>query len=308
MSIQVSPEIEANSGFVERVRSANRLIEPLLRRHSQTASGYWDYWRDEHGQDLLSLAIFDAWGYASTDFAPRELDRNGELRPRITDLIGEMLNPAREGSRRERIEIRDAFVTEEDLENFRMALGNLSDLQGAGLKLNNRVRFVPNRPDRFLLTDFAVEVNGDRADEVRQVIQRSKSRLREDAPLLTQADIRESVKRLVEKHRKERQAVPRFAICFRIHDREDIHLLEIADDVEEMQDGALEGVGFNANGSIPGAKSLVLYLIHPNDLRLSHERQPDHIFFRDLRSGQCDFIFPDDGGQDFRAALPELLR
>jgi hypothetical protein len=75
-----------------------------------------------------------------------------------------------------------------------------------------------------------------------------------------------------------------------------------------MGDGSLDGVGFNAGTSVPGARTLVIYLIHPNDLLLAFERQPDHVFFRELRSHQCKFVYPDDGGQAFTEAFPALLR
>jgi len=308
MSVQISPTLEDNQPLADRVRRANRVVEPLLRQHSQTASGLWDLTRDEHNRDLLNLAISDPWGYASANFAPQELENDQILHRRVYDLIGEVINPTRRGPERERIEIRDAFVSTQQLERFRMQLGQLPDLPGSGLQLHNQVRFNPNRPDQFLLTDFAVEVDRNRADEVRRVIQDSGFRLREDAPLLGQPDVRQAVKRLVEQHRNEGQAVPSFAVCFRVYERENIHLLEVADDVEEMGDGSLEGVGFNAGRSVPGARTLVIYLTHPNDLRLAFVRQPDHVFFRDLRSRRCDFIYPDDGGQTFEEAFPDLSR
>jgi hypothetical protein len=308
MSVQISPTLEANQPLANRVRRANRVVESLLRESSQTASALWDLTHDERDRDLLNLAISDPWGSASASFAPEELDNDQTIHRRVHDLIGEMVNPTRRGTEKERIEIRDAFVSTEQLEQFRLRLGQLPDLPGSGLQLHNQVRFVPNRPDMFLLTDFAVEVDRNRSDEVRRVIQDSGFRLREDAPLLGQPDVREAVKRLVEQHRNEGQAAPLFAVCVRIHERENIHLVEVADDVEEMEDGSLEGVGFNAGRSVPGARTLVIYLTHPNDLRLAFERQADHIFFRNLRSHQCDFIYPDDNGRAFEAAFPDLLR
>jgi hypothetical protein len=283
MSIQLSPALERNRPLVERVLRANQVVEPLLRQHSQTASGYWDFRRDRRGRDLLNLAISDPWGYASGDFAPDELENPGAFHRRVYALIREMLNPAPRGTDRARIEIRDAFVTTDQLEDFRRRLEHLPGLEGAGLKLHNQVRFAPNRPDAFLLTDFAIEVNRDRAEDVRRVIQESGFHPREDAPILQRAGVRDAVKQLVERHRAEGQAAPRFAICFRTQDTEDIHLLEVTDDLEEMSDSSLEGVGFNANASIPGARTVVIYLTHPNDLRRAHQSRPEHRFFETSR-------------------------
>src|SRR5260370_28160065 len=202
MSIQISPSVEANRAIAERVRRANRQIEPLLRQHSQTAKGYWDVWQDEHGRELLNLAISDPWGYASADFDPGELDNQGQVQRRVYDLIGWMINPIRQQPRRERVEVRDRFVTTEQLESFRLRLGELPNLLDAGIQLHNQVWFLPNRPNGFLLTDFALDVNSDRANEVRQVIQNCGFLLRDDAPLLRQPDIRAASKNLVDNHRR----------------------------------------------------------------------------------------------------------
>jgi hypothetical protein len=47
-------------------------------------------------------------------------------------------------------------------------------------------------------------------------------------------------------------------------------------------------------------------LAHPNDLRTAFRTNRDHPFFRDLRNGNCDFLLPDDRGEAFRNAFPEM--
>jgi hypothetical protein len=84
--------------------------------------------------------------------------------------------------------------------------------------------------------------------------------------------------------------------------------VEIADEAAEMEDAALEGIGMSAGASIPGARSMVLYLTSPNDLRRAFRANPDHPFFRDLGAGRCDFIWPDDGGEQFFAEFGEFSR
>ncbi len=223
------------------------------------------------------------------------------LRRRLHDLIGELIS----SSRRERIEIRDVFATAEQLDVFRRHLGQIPDIAHKGLKLHNQVRFLPEHPDRFLLTDFAVEVDATAADAVREVIRGSGFILR-DEPLLCKSGVLEAVHRLVEAHCRDEQPRPRYANCFNVHDPLDIHLLEIADQIASLGDGSLEGVGFSAGASVPGARSIVLYLTSPEDLRLTLQVHPHHPAIRALRANECVFILPSDEGRAFRAEFPEL--
>lgn len=80
MSVQMSPTLEANQTQADRVRRANGVVEPLLRQHSQTASGLWDLTRDEHGRDLLMSQLPDT----DADFddpADQPIDIKGEPLP-----------------------------------------------------------------------------------------------------------------------------------------------------------------------------------------------------------------------------------
>jgi hypothetical protein len=284
-----------------------RQIGSILRQHSQTAHGFWQAWQDENGRTLLTLTISDPWGSAVADFAPEELERGRDMERRLHRLIGEMINPTRPRPQRERIEICDTFATTGQLEELRLQLGQLPNLETLGLRMQNQVRFLPNRPQAYLLTDFAIEVNGDRANEVRDVLQQCHFRLRDERPLIQRPGVREAVRRLVESHREAAEAIPQLAVWFRTDDREDVHLLEVADDVAELADGSLGGVGFDAGDSIPGARSLIVYLTHENDLRAAWRHQPDHAFFRDLRDRACEFVHPNDGGEAFREKFPELM-
>ena len=100
--------------------------------------------------------------------------------------------------------------------------------------------------------------------------------------------------------------LPINAMCFNVRDPIDIHLLEIADQVASLGDGSLEGVGFSAGASVPGARSIVLYLTSPEDLRLTLRVHPHHPAIRALQSNECVFILPSDEGQAFRAEFPEF--
>ena len=89
-----------------------------------------------------------------------------------------MIVPRRPQEARALIELRDAFVTAEQLERFRLRLGNIPNIQQGRLRLRNQVRFLPQRPERYLLTDFAVEVDRPFEQAVREVAEECGFRLR----------------------------------------------------------------------------------------------------------------------------------
>ncbi len=307
MPSQFSPALESRRELADAVRQTDRILMPMLQEHSQTARALWDVGQDQRTRDVLTLAITDPWGYAADDFAPDDLTNQEHLRQRFDHLIGEMIVPRRQQEPRERIEIRDAFITADQLEQFRQRLGNIRDIQNARVRLHNQVRFLAQRPERYLLTDFAVEVNQPFADAVRDVIRECRFQLRDDPWLIRREGVREALLRLVEQHRQDGQPAPDFAVCFLLHDREAIHLLEVSNQAPELEDDSLEAVGFWARGVVPHARELKIYLTHPNDLRGAFQHNREHPFFHDLRNGNCDFLFPDDQGDTFRLTFPNLL-
>lgn len=307
MPNQLSTTLEARPGLADVVRRTDRILMPMLREHSQTARAMWEMRQDQHGRDVLTLTLTDPWGYASADFTPDDLNADDYLRRRFYELIGDMIMPRREQEPRELVEVRDAFITADQLEQFRRRLGDIPGIQEARLRMHNQVRFLPQRPDRYLLTDFAVEVNRSFAEAVRDVILGCGFQLRDDPWLIQREGVREALLRLVEQHRRDGQPAPDFAVCFLLADRDTIHLLEVARQAPELGDDSLEGVGFAARGVVPCAQALKIYLTHPNDLRIAFRGNRDHPFFHDLRNGGCDFLFPDDGGDGFRRDFPELL-
>lgn len=307
MPSQLSAILEERGELAEPVRRADRVLMPMLLEHSQTAKALWDLGHDAQGRDVLTLAITDPWGYSAGDFAPDELSNEGRLRERFHGLIGDMIIPRRAQSPRVRIELRDAFATAEQLEQFRRRLGGLPEIERAGLRLHNQVRFLPQKPERYLFTDFAVEVNQSFEAAVREVAVACGFRLRDDPCLIEREGVHEAIRALVDQHRRDGEPSPEFAVCFQLQDRDTIHLLEISPQASETEDGTLDGVGFTARGIVPQARSLKIYLSHPNDLRVAFQTNRTHPLFHDLRNGNCQFIFPDDGGHAFRQAFPELL-
>lgn len=307
MPSQISPKLETRTELVDTVRRIDRILMPMLQRHSQSARALWDVRQDPRGRERLMLALTDPWGYAAGDFAPDDLTNEDELRRRFHDLIGDMNVRRGRQQPHERIEIRDVFADLEQLENFRLRLGGIRGIEGARLRLHNQVRFIAERPERYLLTGFAVEVDQPFANAVRDVVQQSGFQLRDDPSLIQREGVRDALRRLVDEHRGDGQPAPEFAVCFQLQDRETVHLLEVSSDAPEVGDDSLEGVGFSARGVVPCAELLKIYLTHPNDLRAAFQRNRDHDFFRDLRAGNCDFLFPDDEGGAFYSTFPELL-
>ena len=307
MPSQFSPALESRRELADAVRQTDQILMPMLQEYSQSAKALWDVGQDQRRRDVLTLAVTDPWGYAADDFTPEELTNQEHLHRRLHDLVGEMTAPRRQQEPRERIEIRDAFITADQLEQFRLRLGNIPDIQDARVRLHNQVRFLAQRPERYLFTDFAVEVNQPFADAVREVIRECGFQLRDDPWLIRREGVREALLRLVEQHRRDGQPAPDFAVAFLLQDRAAIHLLELSNYAPELGDDSLEGVGFSARGVVPQVGALKIYLTHPNDLRTAFRTNRDHPFFRDLRNGNCDFLFPDDHGDAFRRAFPELL-
>ncbi len=308
MPSQLSARLEQRRDLAEVVRGADPILMPTLLEQSQSARALWDLAGDERARDDLTLVLTDPWGSAVGDFAPDELRNEGQLRRRIYELIGEMVMPRQPREPRVRVELRDAFVPTDQLEQLRLRLGQIPDIGRARLRLHNQVRFVPQRPDNFLLTDFAIEVNEPFAAAVRDVAVDCGFQLREDPWLLKREGVREALLGLVDQHRRDGQPNPDFALCFLLQDRETIHLLEVSSEAAELGDGRLDGVGFSARGVVPYANSLKIYLTHPNDLRTAFRANRDHPLFNDLRTGNCDFLFPDDKGEAFGQVFAELLR
>jgi hypothetical protein len=307
MPSQLSANLEARGDLAELARRADRVLMPMLLERSQTAKALWDVSRDRQGRDVLTLALTDPWGYAAGDFAPDELGNEENLRRRFDELIGDLIQPRRPREPGARIELRDGFVAADQLEQFRLRLGNIPGIGRARLRLHNQVRYLPQRPDRYLLTDFAVEVDEPFAPAVREVAEACGFRLREDPWLIQREGVRDALLRQLDRHRRDGPPSPDFALRFQLQDREAIHLLEVSEQAPELGDGSLEEVGFAARGVVPRARVLKIYLAHPNDLRTAFRLDRTHPLFRDLRNGNCAFLFPDERGDAFRRAFPELL-
>lgn len=308
MPSQLSQRLEARPDLVDLVRRDDQLLMPMLLEHSEIARALWDLSQDQRNPDVMTLVLSDPWGSASGDFAPEELRSEGQFRNRVSQLIGEMVMPSRAQEPRSRIELRDAFVETQQLEQLRQRLGQIPNIALGRLRMNNQTRYLPQRPDNFLLTDFVIEVDESFAAAVREVAVSCGFQLREDPWLIRREGVRDALLRLLKHHCRDGEPKPEFALCFQLQDRETIHLLEVSEEAAELEDGRIDGVGFAARGVVPHAHAFKIYLAHPKDLLTAFRVNRDHTLFRDLRNGNCEFLLPDDGGEFFRARFPDLPR
>lgn len=309
MPSQLSARLEARTDLADLVRRTDRILIPMLLEHSQTGKALWDVSQDQRARDVLTLVLTDPWGSAAGDFSSEDLRDEVRVRRRVNDLIGEMIMPrGPQQQQRVRMELQDAFVPTDHLEQLRLQLGQIPDIASARLRLHNQVRFVPQRPDNYLLTDFAIEVNAPFAAAVRDVAVACGFQLRDDPWLIRREGMRDALEHLIEQHRRDGQPPPDFALCFQLQDRETIHLLEVSRQAPELEDGAIDGVGFSARGVIPYAHSLKIYLMHPSDLLAAFRLNRDHPLFNDLRNGNCEFLLPSDDGEAFFREFPDLAR
>jgi hypothetical protein len=310
MVVQLSRTLDEDQELAKLVRQTEPTIVSLLGQYSKTARALWDV-RQEGGRRVLTLALSDPWGAAAGDFAPDELSVTNRLSERVYTLIGEMVNPREpkfppKSPKKWHIEIRDALVDETQLDGLRHALGSVTGIDRAGLQLSNRVQFVPGHPEKVLITDFVIEVDDSAAKLVKQKIRDSGFFLREDEPLLGRSGVRDALKKLVQGHTHDGQPIPRHAVVFQRDDPYDVHLLEVADGVLDLQRGDLEGIGMAAGALIPGARSLVLYLTSSQGLLEAFAANSQHPLFRDLELGRCEFLIPDDRGASFHSEFPQL--
>lgn len=207
-------------------------------------------------------------------------------------------------SKRSRMAIKDVFGSAMDIEKLRMALNSIPNIVASNLRMDNRVQM---RGDKFLITDFTVEVDDAFAAAVRKAIQEAGFELR-GSPLFERAEIQESVRVLVEAHRQDNAETQlKYAIWFRLEDPRDVHLLEIAEGVFDPGDASLEGVSMSAGSAVPGARSIVVYLASPSEFKKACTANPGHPAVVAIRERRCEIIHPANGWEQFAHEFPESL-
>jgi hypothetical protein len=206
--------------------------------------------------------------------------------------------------KRTRMAIKDAFRSAMDLEGLRTALNLIPNIAGSNLRMDNRVQM---KGDRFLITDFVVEVDDTFADQVRKAIQDSGFELRGN-PLFGRPEVLQAVRDLVEAHRRDNAETQlKYAIWFRLEDPQDVHLLEIADGVFDPGDASLEGFRLSAGDAVPGARSIVVYLASPDEFRKACGANEGHPAVVAVREKRCELVFPDDAWEAFTEEFPQAV-
>ena len=298
MSVQLSPHLQSNDELSRAVNAIQTLLESYLPR---SADAIWDLTRDERNRDVLVLALSDPFGYAVGKFAPDELTSQEQMVRKLNDLVGELLT----STRCARIEIRDALCTTEQIAELQSRINAIPDIVRRRPRLFNQVQMSPSDPSHMLIREFAIEVDEDVADRVRQAVRESGFYLRDD-PLLERRGMLDRVRELVDQHLHDGQAAPKYAFCINISNPDTLHLVEISEEAPYIGDGSLDGVAFAAGDALPGARSIVLYLTSPDELRLVAVRNPHHPVIRDIQGRRCIFVYPDATGDAFFREFPDL--
>lgn len=174
---------------------------------------------------------------------------------------------------RTRIAIRDKFGNIQKLEELRQALNSIPDIAKKGLRMYNQIKL---RGDTFLIMDFAIEVDDSVEGKVKEAIQAAGFILR-GTPLLDRPGVQEAVRNLVEYHCQDsKESQLKYAVWFRLEDPEDVHLLEISENVFDPGSATLEGVAMNAGDAVPGARAIVVYLASPGEFKRAIDVNKGH--------------------------------
>lgn len=300
VQIVQTEQLQKQRELSELAANTNKNLEDEFGSSTDSVAT-WDLVTDEAGRFVFELSFRDPWGYASAHFAPDELRAGANLQPRLHRLRGDLLQSVR----RSRLPLRDTFASAEQLESLRQALTQIPGIANRNLKLLNRVELVPSEPGRFLIRDFVIEVEEPAAELVKRAVQGSGFVLRGES-LHDNPKVRDAVVKLVEAHLRDPLAPPRYAIWFQLQDPSDVHLLEISDEVEDFGSGSLEGIALGAGSAVPGARSIVIYLTSPAELRKAFDVNPGHPAVQSLQTRRCDVIYPPDGFNKLRAEFPEI--
>jgi hypothetical protein len=199
-----------------------------------------------------------------------------------------------------RLAIKDKFATSQDLEKLRAALNGIQGLDRGRFQMHNRIGLLKGG---FLLTDFFLEVDENLSEQVKKAVEKAGFGVRGDAAFKNPA-VRKGVAKLVARHLQEEDP-PDYAIWFGLASPSNIHLLEISRGISDPGDGSLMGVPFGAEG-IPNAKSVVLYLACPAELRKAFRVNPAHPAVVALSCGDFHVVHPKDGLARFRQYLKQL--
>ena len=300
--IEQTASLRADAGLTRLVQSCDQILSDELQRYSRAANAKWDIQQDANGRPLLLLTLHDPFGFASDRFAPDEIQDHQHFGARLHRLVGNLL----QSSRRVNVPIRETTLSAGQLEALRSAMNADQALLDGRPRLQNQILRI-NADGTFTVRDFSIEVDASVVAAARQAVINAGLTLRGES-LASSPAVQHAVAELVDLHRQDPSNPPRLVLWFRLSDTRDIHLLEISDDVADPGDGALDGVSLGAGPSVPGARSVVIYLASPSEIHKAFEVNPSHPAIEAMihRSGRV--MYPPDDWQALIQEFPEIVQ
>ena len=298
--IEQTVSLRANGELSALAKGSDHLLDAEINRYSRMASGTWDLQADEKGRPLLVLALRDPFGYASDSFAPDEFHHPEKVAVRFHRLIGNLL----QSSRRVNVAIQETKLSAQQLEALRSAINGDANLLKGNPRLQNQILRI-NADGSFTVRDFSIEVDESALEAAKQAVRNAGLTLK-IAPLSDKPGVLSAVQSLVTAHRQDPTSPPRLVLWFRVDDPKDVHLLEIADDVADPGDGALDGVALGAGRSVPGARSIVIYLASPSEVHKAFEVNSGHPAIEAMVNRTGHVLHPAGDWQALINEFPEI--
>jgi hypothetical protein len=92
--VEISPELESDREIRPLIERARDALRAETRDSFDLVNEEWDIAQDSRDRRLIRLRIHDAWGEATTSFAPIELGNEAQMSRRMNHLWGDVLSKA----------------------------------------------------------------------------------------------------------------------------------------------------------------------------------------------------------------------
>ena len=299
--IEQTATLQADVALAGLVRDTDQLLKSELQQYSRAATAKWDLQHDERGRPVLLLTLRDPFGFASDHFAPDELHNQQSVNARFHSLVGTLL----QSSRRAAVAIQETRLSAEQLEALRLAMNADPVLLGGNPRLQNQLRI--NTDGSFTVRDFSIEVDQSVVAAAKQAVINA-GLTPKGQPLVERPGVVGAVQALVNEHRNDPTNPPRLVLWFRLDDVRDVHLLEVSDEINDSGDGALDGVALGAGSAVPGARSIVLYLASPNEVRKAFEVNSGHPAIEAMVNRNGRVMYPPGNWQAMIDEFPEIVQ
>lgn len=292
MRVEYSPNLARQADLEGLARSVQGVVVKVVEQYSRSATAAWDLWSGGNGRTGLMLYLRDPWGATQAPFAPDELRNDPQLRSRLVQMAGDLLQAKRF------VELRLEEQVVEDTAKLTELAAELDKHRSAGdggvepsLQLKRRA------DGRWWMTDSYVRVPPETAESVRRIIRAHGFSIAE--PELSSDRVVASLKKLVEEHDKLPDVHPDYAVWVDMPHPREIHLLEVSEAAHDPGDAALEGVALDARTVLPEVRSLVVYLASPAEVRRALEGNQAHPVVLALRGRKYKTIYTAQGKPPF---------